>query len=82
MPESKGRKQVAYTPPPKKAPGPPRLQAWVAPAMVILLVVGLAWVVVYYISEARYPIEALGDWNLVIGLVLIGAGCVVATKWR
>lgn len=82
MPESKSRKEFAYTPPPKKAPGPPRLQTWVAPTMVTLLVVGLAWVVVYYVTETAYPIAAFGDWNLLVGLGLIAGGCITATKWR
>lgn len=83
MPEPKSRKQPTYTPPPPKKPsGPPVLQAWVAPTMVTLLVLGLAWVVVYYITSAAWPIAALGDWNLLVGLGLIGLGCVAATKWR
>lgn len=82
MPEPKSRKQFTYTPPPKKTPGPPRMQTWVAPAMVVLLLLGLTWVVVYYVSEAAWPISALGNWNLLIGLAFIGAGCVLATKWR
>lgn len=82
MPESKSRKEFEYKPPQKKAPGPPRLQTWVAPTMVVLLVLGLAWVVVYYVSESKLPIASLGDWNLLVGLGMIAAGCVVATKWR
>jgi len=82
MPEPISRKQFTYTPPPKKTPGPPRLQTWVAPTMVVLLVLGLVWVVVYYVSQAEYPVSALGDWNLLVGLGLIAAGCVTATKWR
>ncbi len=83
MPESKGRKpEVAYTPPTRKAPGPPRLQTWVAPTMVTLLVLGLAWVVTYYVTSSAWPIGAIGDWNLMVGLGLIALGCVAATKWR
>ena len=82
MPEPSSRKQFTYTPPPKKTPGPPRLQTWVAPTMVVLLVLGLAWVVVYYVTQAEYPVASLGDWNLLVGLGLIAAGCVTATKWR
>lgn len=82
MPEPSSRKQFTYTPPPTKAPGPPRLQTWVAPTMVVLLVLGLVWVVVYYVTQAAYPVAALDDWNLVVGLGLIAAGCLTATKWR
>lgn len=83
MPESKSRKKDdVYTPPPTRPAAPPRLQNWVAPTMVGLLLLGLAWVVVYYLSSSELPISALGDWNLLIGLGLIGAGCMAATKWR
>lgn len=84
MPESPVRKKDEYIPPPKKVVKAKKIRstAWVAPTMVTLLVLGLAWVVVYYITQADYPIEALGNWNLAVGLVLIAAGCVVATNWK
>lgn len=51
--------------------------------MVTLLVVGLLWIVVYYLTEASLPgMSALGGWNLVIGMGLITAGFITATKWR
>ena len=44
--------------------------------MLGLMVVGLLWVVVYYISQTSYPIPGIGNWNLLIGfgLLLIGFG--------
>jgi Cell division protein CrgA len=51
--------------------------------MVTLLVLGLVWIVVYYITEASLPMmSALGGWNLVVGMGLITAGFIIATKWR
>lgn len=51
--------------------------------MVTLLVLGLLWIVVYYITEASLPLmSTLGGWNLVIGMGLITAGFIMATKWR
>ena len=50
MPESKGRTKPAYTPPrtaqKNTAPNP----RWFVPVMLGLMVVGLLWVVTYYIS--------------------------------
>ena len=40
--------------------GSPR---WLAPAMVTCFVLGLAWVVVYYITQTNYPIEAASGWE-------------------
>ena len=83
MPESKSRKEFAYQPPPKKTPGPPRLQNWVAPTMVTLLVVGLVWIVVYYVAGDRIPfMVSLGAWNFAIGFGAMVAGLVMSMRWR
>lgn len=83
MPESRGRnrKSTPYTPPQKsKAPEPnPR---WWAPTFVTLLVVGLLWIVVYYISQYKFPIEALGAWNLGVGFALLISGFAMTMRWR
>lgn len=84
MPESHVRKKDDYLPPPRPAQRVKKIRstAWVAPTMVTLLLLGLAWVVVYYLTNAELPIAAIGNWNLVVGLGLISAGCVVATHWK
>ena len=49
----------------------------------VCLVVGLAWIVVYYLSQGSIPgLSALGAWNLVIGFTFIIAGVALATRWR
>jgi hypothetical protein len=50
--------------------------------MVSLMVVGLAWIVVTYLSTAKYPITSLGQGNLIIGFVLILGGFGMTTRWR
>lgn len=84
MPESHVRKKDDYIPPPKPVTRAAKVRstAWVAPTMVTLLLLGLAWVVVYYLTSADFPIAALGNWNLLVGLGLIAAGCIVATRWK
>ena len=88
MPESKGRdKKPAYTPPPARGErktaklGSP---SWLAPTMVALFVVGLAWIVVYYI--AGYQIPVMRDLNAIvnvgIGFAFIVAGFFLATRWK
>ena len=82
MPKSRVRKKAVYTPPPRSVRArvsPP----WLAPTMVACLVVGLAWIAVYYATNGQLVgMTALGDWNLVIGFVLIISGVVLATRWR
>lgn len=83
MPKSRIRKKDDRTPPPapvNKAalPSP----AWVAPLMIGLFGFGLLWVVVYYVSQGKYPITALNNYNLLIGFGFITGGFVTATQWR
>jgi len=50
--------------------------------MVGCFVLGLAWVVVYYITQTEYPIGAIGAWNMGIGFGLIIVGFVLSTRWK
>lgn len=83
MPESKGRSKPVFTPPPRRAQkvttGNP---AWYAPVMVGLMVVGLLWVVTFYITQQRFPIESLGTWNIGVGFGLMVIGFAMTTRWR
>lgn len=31
---------------------------------------GVLWVIIYFLSASAYPIGALGQWNLVIGMLI------------
>ena len=83
MPKSRVRKRTVYTPPPPKTARRKVSAPWVGPAIVVCLVVGLAWIVVYSLSQGSIPgLSALGAWNLVIGFTFIIAGVALATRWR
>ena len=82
MPKSRGRAKADYTPPPAKAPlrvGSPR---WLAPLMVACFVLGLLWIVIYYVTQQRWPIESIHNWNMAIGFGLIMAGFLLSTRWK
>ena len=82
MPKSRVRAKAVYTPPPKpaRAKVSPR---WLVPTMLACLLIGLAWIAVYYITGGTMPGQsALGGWNLAAGLAFIIAGVALATKWR
>ncbi|ACQ78287.1 protein of unknown function UPF0233 [Beutenbergia cavernae DSM 12333] len=81
MPESKSRKKPAYTPPPKSAEAKPN-PAWYVPTFLTLLIVGLVWVVVTYISQSNYPVPGIGNFNLAIGFAFILVGFVMTMRWR
>jgi hypothetical protein len=55
---------------------------WFKPVMVGFMLLGLAWILVYYISGSQYPIPGLGGWNLGIGLAVALIGFLMTTRWR
>lgn len=91
MPESKGRKKEPFIPPPSKGErkvakiGSP---SWLAPTMVACFVIGLLYIVVYYIAGRDIPImgtiggQANGLINVGIGFAFIIVGFVLSTKWK
>ena len=60
------------------APNP----SWWAPVFVTLLLVGLLWIVVFYISQGQWPVAAFNYWNLVVGFALLIAGFGMTMKWK
>ena len=85
MPESKKRKKAVYTPPPpsggvkKKGPSP----VWLAPLMLALFLLGIIWLVTFYLVGADMPfVGSLGNSNLLIGFGFIIAGFGLSTQWR
>jgi hypothetical protein len=83
VPRSRIRRRSAFTPPPDRTKavriGSPR---WLVPAMIGFMVVGLLWVVVYYITQTEYPIESIGNYNMLIGFGLIAVGFALSTRWK
>jgi len=84
MPESKSRNtKPAYTPPPTKAAAKIGNPSWLAPTMVTMFIVGLLWIVVYYLNGPNVPImKDLSNWNILVGFGFIGVGFALATRWR
>jgi cell division protein CrgA len=82
MPESRVRKQAVFTPPPARSGARKPNPRWWAPVMLGLMVLGLVWIVVFYITQTAYPIPKIGNWNLAIGFGLLLAGFVMTTRWR
>jgi uncharacterized membrane protein (DUF485 family) len=68
----------------EKTPKKPRTQSrvWVAPLMLACWLIGLAWLVVFYVAGDQIPVmKDLHNWNLLIGMGLIAVGFVVSTQW-
>lgn len=65
---------------PDDAPNP----VWFKPVMFGFMLVGLIWIVLYYVTSANLglPIPALGQNNIFVGFGLILIGFLMTTRWR
>jgi Cell division protein CrgA len=82
VPKSRVRAKASYTAPParsaKKRVSPP----WVAPLMLGCFLVGIVWLVLFYVTGGNLPIKSISNWNLLVGFGFIISGFVVSTQWR
>ncbi|MCW2873062.1 cell division protein CrgA [Actinacidiphila oryziradicis] len=84
MPKSRIRKKADFTPPPSKTTAIKLRtgRGWVAPLMLAFFLIGLAWIVLFYVTQGSLPIAALNNWNIVVGFGFIAGGFVVSTQWK
>jgi hypothetical protein len=87
VPKSQVRKKKVYTAPTElrpttsasaKKPSP----VWLPATAVFLIVAGIAWLVVFYLSESQYPVASWGYWNLAVGFGSMVASLIVLSRWR
>ncbi|MFB6891591.1 cell division protein CrgA [Kitasatospora sp. NPDC056327] len=83
MPKSRLRKKSDYTPPTtaavvKISSG----RSWVAPLMLAMFLIGLVWIVTYYVTSGTWPVESWRNWNILVGFGFIAAGFGVSTQWK
>jgi hypothetical protein len=96
VPESKGRKAAEikavskrraeasekHTEKAKRSPKLSSNRAWVPPTFITVGLLGVLWLVVYYIAGASIPfMSSLGTINVVIGMGLLAASFGIATLW-
>lgn len=84
MPVSRRRKQEkpdSYTP---KEPVNFDSPRWIAPAMVACFLIGLIYVVVFYLAGPDIPLmrDLSPLINVSIGFAFVAVGFILATKWR
>lgn len=100
MPESKGRdaaeakkkdarKASVKAERAKRERTQPRLsenRAWVPPTFITLMLVGVLWLVVWYLTASSgiiVPVMSeIGNWNMLIGMGLMAGSFAVATLWK
>ena len=55
---------------------------WFKPVMFGFMLIGLIWIIVFYISQASLPIASLGTWNILVGFGIMFIGFLMTTRWR
>jgi hypothetical protein len=78
MPKSRSKRR-RYQPPPRPRPKPS--PPWVGPTIVVCLVVGLIYILLYYMGSLPGPLANLNAINLGIGFAPVVAGLLLATRW-
>lgn len=86
MPKSKVRKKADAPSRPAPAttvrsvtPSP----SWYPVVMAAVLLIGLAYLVVYYLANTKVPImKDIGGWNFAVGFGIMLVGLVMAVRWR
>ena len=48
------------------------------------MLVGLLWIIVFYVSQGSLPIATLNPktWNIAIGFGIMFIGFLMTTRWR
>ncbi len=94
MPESSSRKKTTkpakadrvVTPKDADLPNP----AWFAPVMFGFMLLGLIWIIAFYITGAQYPLGSalsntpfdIGNWNIAVGFGIAMVGFIMSTRWK
>jgi hypothetical protein len=87
VPESRTRKsgegrRKADTPPKDRIKAPSS-RRWVPPVFITVGLLGVAWLVTYYVGGQYIPfMTVLGNWNILIGMGGMAAAFGIATLWR
>lgn len=50
--------------------------------MFSFMLIGLVWIIVFYVSGSAAPIAAIGPWNIAVGFGIMFIGFLMTTRWR
>jgi cell division protein CrgA len=87
VPKSKVRKKTEPTPRTSAlAPGGHAVRPsprWYPIVLAAILLIGLAWIVVYYLAGSSVPVmQDLGAWNFAVGFGFMIIGLGMAVRWH
>jgi len=55
---------------------------WFKPVMFGFMLIGLVWIIVFYLSQGSLPIPSISSWNILIGFGIMFIGFLMTTRWR
>lgn len=66
---------------------------WFKPVMFGFMLLGLIWIITYYVTSAQFPLGSfwksinlnaldLGNWNILIGFGIAMVGFMMSTRWK
>lgn len=60
---------------------------WFKPVMFGFMILGLLWIITYYVTSAQFPLGAatplnLQNWNILIGFGIAMVGFMMSTRWK
>jgi hypothetical protein len=60
---------------------------WFKPVMFGFMIIGLFWIITYYVTSAQFPLGAatpvnLENWNILIGFGIAMIGFMMSTRWK
>ena len=61
--------------------GPKPLPRWYKATMFGLMIVGLLWICVFYLTQTAFPIPGIGGWNIIIGFGIAMVGFLMMSRW-
>jgi cell division protein CrgA len=87
VPKSRVRQKKVYTPPTDVAPRVTKIKSkpssvWLPATAVGLIVVGIGWLTVFYLSQSAYPVASWGYWNLAVGFGAMVSALALLARWR
>lgn len=81
MARSKKPEKPASFKPPRRLGKENKNPRWFVPVMASCYLIGLAWILVYYISAGVYPLPS-GNTNLFVGFGFFFVGFMLTTRWK
>lgn len=55
---------------------------WFKPVMFGFMLLGLVWILVFYVSGGVFPVQQFDSWNILIGFGIMFIGFLMTTRWR